>query len=176
VANGWANSGGQDIAFVDDMTAQIEESLCVDKSRLFSMGFSYGGGMTYALACDRADVFRGAAVYAGGRISGCSDGSKPIAYIGIHGIDDRIDGGRSARDTFVVNNGCTRQSPPEPSRGSLTHVCTSYNGCQNGYPVRWCAFDGGGHTPAPVDGTNSAYGGGDVTWTKGEVWDFFTQF
>ncbi|MEJ2427164.1 MAG: hydrolase, partial [Candidatus Thiodiazotropha sp.] len=43
-------------------------------------------------------------------------------------------------------------------------------------PVRWCAFDGGGHTPAPVDGTNSAYGGGDVTWTKSEVWDFFTQF
>jgi poly(3-hydroxybutyrate) depolymerase len=179
LGNGWANSGGQDLTFVDDMTDLAEENLCVDKSRIFSMGFSYGAGMTYAIACDRADVFRGAAVYAGAVLSGCSGGSKPIPYIGIHGIGDptcNIGGGRAMRDTFVSKNGCAAQSPAEPSQGSLTHICTSYNGCQDGYPVRWCAFDGGGHTPAPVDGSASGYGGGDVTWTKGEVWDFFTQF
>ena len=76
------------------------------------------------------------------------------------------------RDKFVANNGCTRQDPPEPRAGSLTHTCTSYQGCRSGYPVEWCAFDGG-HTPGMVDG-----GGDDgaKTWTKGEVWKFFTQF
>jgi hypothetical protein len=43
---------------------------------------------------------------------------------------------------------------------------------KTGHPVEWCAFDGG-HTPGNVDG-----GGDDgaKTWTKGEVWKFFTQF
>jgi poly(3-hydroxybutyrate) depolymerase len=175
ISNGWGNSGGQDVTFVDDMIKQIENDLCVDTTRLFALGFSYGGGMTYALACARATVFRAAAVYSGAQLSGCSGGTQPIAYLGIHGISDgtcSISGGRSLRDTFVKNNGCTQQSPPEPKSGSLTHTCTNYEGCSAGHPVEWCAFDGG-HTPGIVDG-----GGDDgaKTWTKTETWKFFTQF
>ena len=175
INNGWANSGGQDVTFVDDMIKQIEGDLCVDTTQLFALGFSYGGGMTYALACARATVFRAVAVYSGAQLSGCAGGQQPVAYLGIHGISDgtcRIDGGRALRDTFVRNNGCTAQNPPEPTAGSLTHICTKYQGCSAGYPVEWCAFDGG-HTPGMVDG-----GGDDgaKTWTKGEVWKFFTQF
>ena len=46
--------------------------------------------MSYALACARANVFRAVAVYAGGQLSGCSGGSQPIAYLGIHGIGDPV--------------------------------------------------------------------------------------
>ena len=49
--DGWANSGGQDLTFVDDMIRQIEGGLCVDTTQRFALGFSYGGGMSYALAC-----------------------------------------------------------------------------------------------------------------------------
>ena len=173
--NGWANSGGQDLTLVDDMLKQLEGDLCVDTTRIFSMGFSYGGGMTYELACARAKVFRAAAVYSGAQLSGCDGGNDPIAYLGIHGVSDptcSISGGRSLRDRFVKNNTCTAQSPPEPSAGSGKHTCTSYTGCSSGHPVRWCAFDGA-HTPGNVDG-----GGDDgaKTWTKGEAWQFFTQF
>jgi hypothetical protein len=31
-------------------------------------------------------------------------------------------------------------------------------------------------SPAPVDGSANGSGGGDTTWTKAEVWKFFTQF
>ena len=173
--NGWANSNGQDLTLVDDMLKQLEGDLCVDTSRIFAMGFSYGGGMSYAIACARATVFRAVAVYSGAQLSGCSGGSDPIAYLGIHGVGDttcNISGGRSLRDKFVKNNTCTAQNPPEPSSGSGKHTCTSYAGCSSGHPVRWCAFDGG-HTPGNVDG-----GGDDgaKTWTKGEAWQFFTQF
>jgi poly(3-hydroxybutyrate) depolymerase len=173
--NGWANSGGADLAFVDAMVKLIEDDLCVDTTRIFALGFSYGGGMSYAIACARAKVFRAVAVYSGAQLSGCDGGKDPIAYLGIHGISDgtcNISGGRSLRDKFVANNGCTAQSPPEPSGGSLTHKCTTYTGCKTGYPVEWCAFDGG-HTPGMVDG-----GGDDgaKTWTKAETWKFFTQF
>jgi poly(3-hydroxybutyrate) depolymerase len=177
--NGWANSGGSDLKFVDDMLALIEGDLCVDKSRIFSMGFSYGGGMSFELACARAKVFRAVAVYSGAQLSGCDGGNDPIAYIGFHSISDgtcNIAGGRALRDRFVKNNGCTPQNPPEPSSNSLTHNVTGYAGCKPGYPVTWAAFNGGGHSPAPVDGSNNGSGGGDKTWTKAEAWKFFTQF
>jgi len=175
IGNGWGNSGGQDLQFTDDMIALIEGDLCVDTKQVFALGFSYGGGMSYALACARPAVFRAVAVYSGGVLSGCDGGTQPVAYIGIHGLGDgtlNISGGRSMRDRFVMNNGCPAQNAPEPSAGSLTHTCTTYQGCRAGYPVEWCAFDGG-HTPGVVDG-----GGDDGarTWTKTEVWKFFSQF
>ncbi|NAS22652.1 poly(3-hydroxybutyrate) depolymerase [Herbidospora sp. NEAU-GS84] len=174
--NGWANSGGEDVRFVDDMIARIESDLCVDTTQRFATGFSYGGGMSYSLACSRATVFRAVAVFAGAQLSGCEGGTQPIAYMGLHGISDNvlnISQGRSLRDRFVRNNGCTAQNPPEPAAGSRTHTLTTYSGCRAGYPVVWAAFDNG-HMPGPVDGT---YGeSGVTTWTKGEVWKFFSQF
>ena len=175
IGNGWPNTGGQDLRFTDDMVQLIEGDLCVDTKQVFALGFSYGGGMSYALACARPAVFRAVAVYSGGVLSGCEGGTQPVAYLGIHGLGDgtlNITGGRQMRDRFVTNNGCTPQNPPEPRAGSLTHTCTTYQGCRAGYPVAWCAFDGG-HTPGVVDG-----GGDDGarTWTKAETWRFFTQF
>ncbi|WP_042405500.1 alpha/beta hydrolase family esterase, partial [Streptacidiphilus carbonis] len=176
INNGWANSGGQDVTFVDDMVSQLESGLCVDTTQVFSAGFSYGGSMTYALACARPAVFRAVAVYSGANLSGCSGGTQPVAYMGLHGIRDNvlpIADGRALRDTFVRNNGCTPQNPPEPAYGSLTHIITTYSGCKPGYPVEWAAFDGAGHDPGPIDGST---GDGWHTWTSGEVWKFFTQF
>ncbi|MEU1268399.1 ricin-type beta-trefoil lectin domain protein [Streptomyces sp. NPDC005799] len=176
IGNGWANSGGQDVAFVDAMVSQIEAGLCVDTTQVFSAGFSYGGAMSYALACARASVFRAVAVYSGANLSGCNGGNQPIAYMGLHGLRDNvlpIQSGRDLRDTFVRTNGCTPQNPPEPAYGSLTHIITTYSGCRSGYPVVWAAFDGAGHDPGPIDGST---GDGWRTWTSAAVWQFFTQF
>ncbi|WP_030437594.1 ricin-type beta-trefoil lectin domain protein [Actinoplanes subtropicus] len=176
IGNGWGNSNGQDVTFVDDMLRQLEAGLCVDPTQIFSSGFSYGGAMTYALACARPAVFRAVAVYSGANLSGCSGGTQPVAYIGLHGLRDGtlpIANGRALRDTFVRNNGCTPQNPPEPAQGSLTHIVTAYSGCRAGYPVVWAAFDGAGHDPGPRDGCTCD---GWQTWTKDVVWSFFTQF
>ncbi|MFE7875090.1 cellulose binding domain-containing protein [Micromonospora humida] len=178
IGNGWANTGDRDLTFVDDMMRQIESALCVETTQRFAMGFSYGGGMSYAIACARASAFRAVAVYSGGQLSGCNGGTQPIAYIGIHGLRDNvlpISTGRSLRDRFVRNNGCTPQNPPEPAQGSLTHTVTYYSGCRAGYPVAWAPFDGG-HAPNAVDGTADVYAPGEKSWTRPVVWNFFTQF
>nr|WP_239103204.1 cellulose binding domain-containing protein [Actinoplanes siamensis] len=175
IDNGWANTGGRDLTLVDDLTALIEGDLCVDTSQLFALGWSYGGAMSYAVACARPAVFRAVAVLSGANLSGCAGGTQPVAYLGIHGTHDSvldISLGRGIRDTFVRNNGCTAQNPPEPARGSLTHLVTSYAGCRAGYPVRWAAFDGD-HTPEPVDGSTTTSGA--RTWTGTEIWNFFSQ-
>lgn len=169
--NGWANTGGRDVTFVDDMINLIESDLCVDTTQRFALGFSYGGGMSYALACARPDVFRAVAIYSAGVISGCSGGNSPIAYLQAHGISDSvlpISGARSMRDRFAQNNGCTPANPPEPAPGSGMRTKFTYSGCMPGYPVVWYAFDGD-HNAAPTDPNGSQ-------WLPGETWQFFEQF
>ncbi|MGW5576684.1 cellulose binding domain-containing protein [Micromonospora chokoriensis] len=173
---GWANTNGRDLTLFDDIRQQIENDLCVDTTQRFALGWSYGGAMSYAVACARPTIIRAVTVISGANLSGCNGGTQPVAYFGIHGIYDsvlNISQGRQLRDTFVRNNGCTAQSPREPSRGSLTHITTAYSGCRAGYPVQWAAFDGD-HTPSPVDGSGSP--NDSRTWTSGEIWRFFSQF
>ncbi len=172
VGNGWANTSGRDVQFTDAMIELFQNELCIDTKRIFATGFSYGGGMSYALACARPDVFRGVALYAGAQLSGCEGGNKPVAYFHAHGVRDsvlNISMGRQLRDKFVGLNGCTSQNPPEPAQNSGTHICTSYEGCDEGYPVRWCAH-GGDHNPTEKDS------GQGKSWIPGEAWTFISQF
>ncbi|MEU8235570.1 cellulose binding domain-containing protein [Actinoplanes sp. NPDC048967] len=169
---GWANTGGRDVTLVDDILRVVENDLCVDPAQRFALGFSYGGAMSYALACARPTVFRAVAPIAGAQLSGCAGGTQPVAYFGIHGIRDsvlNISQGRAIRDTFVRANGCTAQNPPEPAQNSGTHITTAYAGCRAGYPVQWAAHDGD-HVPLPTDRNAS------TSWVSAEVWRFFTQF
>jgi len=136
------------------------------------VGFSYGAGMSYALACGRPVVFRGVALFSGAELSGCEGGSKPIAFYASHGIADStlsVIAGRALRDHFVEVNGLAPQDPPEPLSGSGAHVCTTYGGGYPQYPVEWCAFDGD-HTPNPHDD------GEATSWAPAEVWKFISQF
>lgn len=179
ISNGWGNSGNEDVKLTDDILKVVEDGLCVDTKHIFSAGFSYGGGMTKALGCQRPNVFRGLAVYAGADfLSGGCDATStaPVAFIGMHSITDGTNdysSGITILNRFAANNGCMAQTPPQPSGND--HVCTTFQGCKPGYPTEWCAFNGGGHSPAPVDGSSNGSGGGDKTWTKAEVWKFFTQ-
>ena len=175
IDNAWPDTNGSDTAFIDDIIAMVEEDLCVDETQRFSVGFSYGGAMSYALACARPNEFRAvAAIAVPGEVSGCSGGSEPVAYMGIQGVNDSMPQARAMRDKFVANNGCTPQNPPEPASGSATHITTAYEGCQEGYPVVWAAFDGG-HQQGPVDGCTGCESGAQ-SWVKNEVWEFFSQF
>jgi poly(3-hydroxybutyrate) depolymerase len=173
--NGWANTGNRDLTLFDNLTTLMQNTFCIDTSLIFAMGWSYGGSMSYALACARPQVFRAVVVYSGANLSGCNGGTQPVAYFGIHGTFDsvlNISMGRQIRDTFVRANGCTSQSPPEPARGSGGHITTAYSGCRAGYPVQWAAFDGD-HAPHPVDGGGT---NGSRTWTSAEAWRFISQF
>ena len=174
---GWANTGGRDLTFTDDMVKLIEDNYCVDTTHIISTGFSYGGGMSYEIACARAKVFRAVAIFEGAQLSGCDGGNAPIAYWQMVGTADTTCTEAMAtplRDKFVKNNTCTDQNPPQPANGSLTHTCTSYAGCSTGHPLRWCVH-GAGHTPAPVDGSSSLYGPGGSSWVPEDLWPWLTS-
>jgi poly(3-hydroxybutyrate) depolymerase len=171
IGNGWPNTNGRDVEFVDSMITIITNDLCIDKSRIFSVGFSYGGMMGNNLACERADVFRAISSHNGA--GGCSKTQKPIAFLGIAGTVER----ESVRTTAIriaKANGCKDTMPAFPASGSKGHLCTEFQGCNAKYPVKFCAFDAG-HKAAPFDG------GGDVddgnkTWVPATDWEFFMRF
>jgi len=194
IGGGW--SDGSDLTFVDDMVKVIEDNYCVDTSNLVTMGFSWGAGMSYALACARAKVFRAAVLYEAGVLSGCDGGNDPIAYMMIEGLTDGtlpIGSSYSMRDRFVKNNGCTpfdasldkpgsKLEPPSPSPyiNPGGHICNDYAGCKAGYPIRWCVSQSD-HGPGPIDGTADLYNSCATppktcstscpcTWTPDDVW------
>jgi hypothetical protein len=81
--------------------------------RRFSTGFSYGGMMSFAIGCEMSDVFRAIAP-----MSGSLDG-------------------RSALKKILQQNKCgTSTTPVDPS------PCVKYQGCDQGYDVTWCEWDG----------------------------------
>ncbi|WP_437475654.1 prolyl oligopeptidase family serine peptidase [Sorangium sp. So ce1014] len=159
IDQGWENKGGRDIAFLRAMLDRLGADLCIDESKIFSTGFSYGGMMSYAIGCAMGDTFRAIASMSGALYSGCEDGDSPVAMWGAHGDADDVvpvENGRSARDVFLERNHCDQQTTPaEPS------PCVSYEGCDAGYPVVWCEFSGG-HAPQNNSGES--------------IWSFFSQF
>jgi polyhydroxybutyrate depolymerase len=143
---GWGRSTeADDLALFDAMYQQLSEDYCVDLKRVFSYGFSAGGGMTNMLSCKRGDTLRASAAIAGyvwGDLSACD---TPVAAWFLHDRDDdavSIAQGRDGRDLAIARNECA--STTKPAAGG----CVSYDGCKPGFPVIWCETQGLGHNIA----------------------------
>jgi poly(3-hydroxybutyrate) depolymerase len=173
--NGFPNSGGKDEAVTRAIMATIEANLCVDRSRYFATGFSYGGSMSYTAACNMSDKFRAVAAMAGAPISGAKCTSmapqRPVAVLGIHGEEDTalpITMAEPIIETWIEKNGCTDETMPS---GLLDSICQTdqsalkagaYQGCMEGYPVIWCPMPGRPHE-IPM-------------WSGNAIAKFFMQF
>ncbi|MES1177904.1 MAG: alpha/beta hydrolase-fold protein [Myxococcales bacterium] len=176
-ANGAGSWSKSDVDLTDAILAQLEGDLCIDQTRIFATGFSFGGAMSIALACTRADVFRGVAFFSGADLTGSCTGTltKPIAYYASQASQDSTgtpmpSSGKVKQAEFAAVNGCM----PEP--GALTfpasgqaHTCTRYKGCTAGHPTEYCVFDGP-HGWEPKDP------GQAMSWDAPEAWKFITQF
>jgi polyhydroxybutyrate depolymerase len=150
---------GADVALFDALFGALSSERCIDLDRVFSYGFSRGGGMTSLLACIRPDVLRASAAVAGlePTVVEC-DG--PVAVWFLHDSDDGavpIAQGARTRDRFLRANGCAETSAPvDPS------PCARYDGCVEDDPVVWCETSGRGHDIR-----------GD--FAPAAVWEFFSS-
>ena len=154
---GWDDaSQANDLALFDAMYDALSQRYCVDLGRVFSYGFSMGGGMSNLLSCERADKLRGVAAIAG-YDRGQGTCTKPVAAWFLHDHDDDdvpVSEGWSARDRMLVRNDCSQAIMP------TSDDCVRYQDCATGYPVVWCETNMLGHNIA-----------GDTA--PAEVWDFF---
>jgi len=172
---GWPNTNNGDLQFADAVVAQITQNFCVDMSRIFVTGWSYGGSMSYKTACERPEGgsaswhVRGAAIYSGAQLSGTCTPTKPVAFYSSHGTGDSVlnydSAGIPLFQNFAAANGCTYATP---ARATGNHICSTLSGCKTGYPTEFCSFNGG-HTPDPSDG-------GGTSWEYQTAWNFLNQF
>ena len=140
---GWPNTNNQDIDFTKAMVSALEANYCIDQSRIFSMGFSYGGMMSITIGCLMPDVFRAIGIESGFSIVYNCNPSHEIAVWQTQGDQDTTvtpTNAAAARDIFVKLNHCsstTQAVDPTP--------CVAYDNCDTGYPVTWCSIAGEGH-------------------------------
>jgi poly(3-hydroxybutyrate) depolymerase len=159
---GWSNTNGQDVNFVAAIVASMKKSYCVDSSRIFSVGMSVGAIMTNMLGCGLGSVFRAIAPLASSapltfNTMPCK--GEHVAAWFAHGTADPFipfEGGLATADFWRNSNHCAATSQPANPAG-----CVAYDGCDPGYPVHWCAFDGGHEFPS---------------FATQAIWNFFSQF
>jgi polyhydroxybutyrate depolymerase len=144
---GFPNTSGQDEAMTRAINAEIEGKYCIDTSRYFATGFSYGGSMSFTAACNMSDVFRAIGAMSGSTVSGATCANKKparmVAVWATHGDADTIlsiSPAQSMIQALAKANGCTTTTAAvDPS------PCVAYQGCQEGYPVVWCVRPGDTH-------------------------------
>jgi polyhydroxybutyrate depolymerase len=168
---GWGNEGGRDLAFLHSMLERFSSQLCIDESRIFSTGFSFGAMFSFTLACSSEGRMRAIAPQAGNATTSgpCEDGTRSVATLAFVGTEDTLlEGHRRAVDILVERNGCS--SPAAPLQASWCDglgaedqpcSCVEYPGCKAGYPVIACEYEAG-HQFAPNAGQT--------------LWEFFSQF
>ena len=172
----WRCGDNKDHLFFDEILTYLNENLCVDTSRVFSSGFSFGAMYSNSLAQTFQHRLRGVVVFATADqvIYLPKNAGKPIAWMGTVGLSDGTcppSMGRSARDRILKNNGpeghtdCTGEKATEYTGGN--HVCYDYKTVDPRFPVKWCTFKGGHQWDMRENGK---------LWASDIGWEFITQF
>ncbi len=170
-----------DPQFFIDILDFVEENLCVDTTRVFVAGFSFGAMFSYHLSLSYPERIRAVATYAPANWHFDPQPTNrhiPIAYYQTTGTGDRTcnwifddgqkKGGKYCLLQHAQDNGCDTSEEIKLATSS-THVVTEFKGCNEGYPVKFSSFNGGHQAMASDPGSN-------VNWVEVETWEFFKQF
>lgn len=155
----WSNNGDVDITFTRKMLDWAKTNYCIDGKRVFSIGMSNGGMMSNVVGCELGDSFRAMAAMSGGGPKGYAKAActGQIAVWISHGNKDNnvpFSYGQASRDYWTKANNCDTATMQVGN-------CLEYQGCDEGFPVQFCEFDGGHMVPA---------------FTGEAAWKFFEQF
>jgi polyhydroxybutyrate depolymerase len=162
-----------DVKYLTGLVEEVATKWAVDRKRIYLVGHSNGGAMSYRLSCDAAETFAAAFVLAPlfyGDAAKCAP-KAPVSIRHVHGTADETvayEGNGAAPGSLVANypaatkvvetwakyNGCS--PTPDTSAAPLDldtalpgaeTTITSYPGCKNGAATELLTIAGGGHIP-----------------------------
>lgn len=136
-------ANGRDLAFFDALFQHVRDTYCIDETRVFVNGQSYGALMTNYVGCMRGDVVRAIAVVAGSGPRGATCTGKVAVWM-THGMEDMnvsFASGEASRNFWISANGCMMTTVP-----GMPAQCQVYQGCDPEHSVTWCPhMNDGGH-------------------------------
>jgi polyhydroxybutyrate depolymerase len=152
---GWdIAADGADVDFIDQVLDDVEATLCVDRSRVYATGLSYGAFMTSTLACTDSERFAAVAPVAGVQDPAGCDPARPVPVLTFHGTDDEFvnyDGGfgeavadlpaPDGSDRTLGGIGVETDDPDAPSVPEITAAWARRNGCEAEPTARRVATD-----------------------------------
>jgi polyhydroxybutyrate depolymerase len=162
-----------DAGFIEALLDEAEARLCVDPDRVYAMGLSNGGYMSYRIACELADRFAAVGPVAAHLLMSTCTPARPVPVFHVHGTDDSLVSYAYVDETIDFwrnKNGCTTQ---QTSYQHGDASCVTYGGCNKGADVVLCTIDGGGHQwPGGETLPFLGYKSDDLITTDA-VWSFF---
>jgi len=158
-------TGIDDIGFIDVMLDEIYKNYSFDLSKVYAIGMSIGGFMSYTLACDLSDRVAAIASVTGGMTANSIAQCMPlrsVPIIEIHGTADEVvpywglDGlpptVPDVVNFWVTNNQCDtleiteEELPDTNTEDNSTITLQQYNTCSQRTNVVFYTINNGGHT------------------------------
>jgi polyhydroxybutyrate depolymerase len=164
ISHGWTVGGGccrrpgdagvDDVAYVEQLVADLGAVLPVDPARTYATGISEGGMLSYRLACDTS-LFAAVGPDSATLLGECP-APRPASVIHIHGTaDTRIPyDGSAGKGVYHIHGPSAPaldatwravDSCAAPTVTTAGVVTTSVAGCADGRAVELVAIDGAGH-------------------------------
>lgn len=156
-----------DVAYTNALIDHLEQTLCIDPTRIYSTGISNGAGLSTLLGCRIPSRLAAIAPVSGvNLVASCPKGS-PLSVLVFHGNADPVvayGGGHTSASlaglpldpvptsvaAWAKRDRCTAK--PTVSNPTPRIQLTSYQGCAAGTNVELYTVDGGGHTwPGSID-------------------------
>ena len=152
-----ASEKGSDLAFVKELTEQIDQQACTDKERVFAAGFSNGSALTFALACSGDFDFAAYGAVAGAFYRPQCDSAPDASIIYFHGTADPIvpfNGGPTpiadvdavpeTMAGWAAHNACASKASVEAISATVDEYI--WGSCEPGVSLETYVVKGGGHT------------------------------
>ena len=175
--------GVDDVQFVRDMIEDVAGRVNVDRSRIYTSGFSGGGRISSRLACELSDVLAAAAPVAGLQYPDDCTLQRPIPIISFHAVDDPVNqyapssisrpywlmGVETALDKWRQANGCSLINDDDRLSQEVTFY--TWSGCKGSAEIHFYQTSTGGHT---WPGSDSAVAIKELEASE-LIWQFFSR-
>ena len=163
----FANTGVDDVGYLTGLLDEAASYFNIDPKRVYLLGHSNGGFMSYRLACQHGDRFAAMLSIAGSTFNTeteCSPGTAKLSVAQVHGTDDgtipyagepgKYPGAIEAGRRWADRNGCTGDSTAlDPidivsgENGAETQI-QAWGTCEDDTEVQVWTLDTIGHIPA----------------------------
>jgi polyhydroxybutyrate depolymerase len=130
----------RDVPLFDQLLAHTLARYCVDERRVFAVGQGIGAYFASVLGCTHGDKLRAIAAFVPGvpPSNTCQGQVAALIAQGKADTPTAVANGKMASDFWGKRNGCdtAMSTPVEPI------PCQEFAGCNAGFAVRYCEYDG----------------------------------